>query len=76
VPSSCAAQYTHCPAFVGFVALLRSEQTLTVEVDGQEGTGTFNHIGCNGNGGCGGGGSIGLLAGLSLLALRRPLLIA
>lgn len=83
--SSRAAQYTHCPAFFGFGALLRSERTYTVEVAGQEkpGTGTFNHIGCTtaggGSSGSGGGGSIGLLeilAGLPLLALRRRLRVA
>ena len=52
------------------------EQELTVEVNGEEATTTFSHTGCLPDGGSGGGGSLGLLellAGLSLLALRRRL---
>ena len=53
-----------------------NEQELTVEVNGATATTTFSHIGCRPGGGSGGGGSLGLLelvAGLSLLALRRRL---
>jgi len=52
------------------------EQDLTVEVNGIEAETTFSHTGCLPDGGSGGGGSLGLLellAGLSLLALRRRL---
>ena len=55
------------------------EQELTVQVNSDIGKATFQHTGCSPSGGSSGGGAfgpLGLIAGLSLLALRRRLTMA